>query len=252
MKRLNSILAILMIVVFLGACSDDKDDTGTNPVDETFSFPLASGNSWTYDVYELDENENKTDVKVGTNKIIIGEAVTLDGRAGFNYSEESTPDDGDEDEPNISAMSSDADGLYIYFNNFTEEVGNPLEGITPGWTKVIDFKNQTWESFNFPIDITEEGSTSKGFLKMAGSRIGNIDVTYKGKSYSAVKFKSTMTADITATIEGVGSYNYKVEDDSYYVIISGIGMFEVKSVETDEETEIKGGDIEMLIDHTVN
>ena len=249
MKELKSILALLAVVLFLGACSDD---TVTDPVDETFSFPLAVGNMWTYDVYELDENENMTDVKIGTNKIIIGEAVTLDGRAGFSYSEESTPDDGDEDEPNVSSISSDEDGLYIYFESFSEEEGNPLNGYSPGWVKIIDFKNSSWEALNIPIDVTDdEGNNTKGSLKMTGSSVGKVDVTYKGKSYSAMKFKTTTAINVTIT-SSEGSFSTDGGDDSYFVIISGIGIFETKSIETDDLTGIKGGEVELLIDHKLN
>lgn len=249
MKKLNSILAILIMVVFLGACSDD--DTSTNPTDGTFSFPLASGNTWTYDVYALDENESKTDEKLGTNKIIIGSAVTLDDRSGYLYNEESTIIEEDEDEPTLTAISSDEDGLYMYFDSFSENEENPIFGFSPGWVKMIDFKNNSWESFNMPIDVTEDGVTTKGSLKMIGSSVGKVDVTYKGKSYSAMKFKTTTSINITITY-GEGSFSINNESDSYLVIISGIGMFEVKSIETDEETNEKGGEIEILIDHTLN
>lgn len=248
MKRFNSIIAILLVVIFLGAC---KDDTGTSPTDESLSFPLAVGNSWTYDVYTLDGNEEKTDTKLGTNKIMIGESVTLDGRSGFLYSEESTIIDEDEDEPILTAISSDSDGLYIYFASFSEEEGNPLNGYSPGWVRMIDFKNSSWEALNIPIDVTEDGTTTKGSLKMTGTSEGEVDVTYKGKSYTAMKFKTTMSINITLT-SSEGSFTIDGEDDSYFVIISGIGIFETKSIETDDLTGIKGGEIEMLVDHTLN
>jgi hypothetical protein len=249
MKKLKNILALFLFVSLLGACSDDENVT--NPTNDGLSFPMAQGNTWTYDVYELDENENMTDVKLGTNKLIIGEAVTIDGRSGFYYTEETTISSEGEDEPNATAMSSDENGLYIYFSSFTDDEENPLIGITPGWTKVIDFKNQTWESLNIPIDISDEGTTTKGSIKMTGSKVGAVNVTYKGKSYTAQRYKSTFAMNITIT-SPFGSFSIDGEDDSYYVIISGIGMFEVKSIEIDEETEMKGGEVEILVDHTLN
>ncbi len=250
MKRIENIIVLLVLVMLLGACKDD--DSSTNPSDESLSFPLAEGNYWMYEVYEIDANESKVGEKTGTNKMIIGKAVTIDGRAGFGFSEESTSvDEDEEDEVNFTAISSDDEGLYIYFSNLTEEEGNPLEGLTPGWTKLIDFKNQTWEALNFPIDEKTDTTALVGFFKMIGSKVGNVEVSYKGKTYDAVKFKTTTILDLAFTADEV-TIDFEGEEDSYYVLISGVGIFETKSIETDEETELKGGTIDILVDHNLN
>lgn len=218
MKKLVLFFTAVLLVTFLSSC---KEDSTTSPDPEQGTgFPLAAGNWWKYDTYEVDVNGNPLGDLKTTYTTTLGSKITLDGREAY---EMMSSDDGEDEEK--SYISVDNNGVYSYNSPEVDDNGN----VTPGlWVKIVDFKNSSWDIASEPINEEEEGYKQTGTITLKGVRQGTTNVTYKGKSYSATTYLNIITTDLTTEI--LVDEEWEVDktmrsDTTNYVFIGGIGFY---------------------------
>ena len=87
MKKNILFITAALFVAFLSSCSDD---TTTSPDPEQGTgFPLAAGNWWKYETYEVDVNGNPLGDLKTTYTTTLGSKITLDGREAYERTQTS-------------------------------------------------------------------------------------------------------------------------------------------------------------------
>ena len=104
MKTLNLLISLILLGIFI-SCGDDE----TEVVKQDPLYPLAVGNSWTYD----NTNYNGGNPNTTTTQTTVQSSYTIDGKTGFALSEyiEGNP---------ISLIKNDNNGNtveYLFNNN---------------------------------------------------------------------------------------------------------------------------------------
>jgi len=111
MKKLSKMAALCVVATLvLASCSSDNGGTTNPPADKNY-FPLAAGNSWTYDGVET-ENKSGTVTDVAgssyTTTTVVDAALTYEGRSAYRL---------------VSTMSDESkDRITIEDINITMEV----------------------------------------------------------------------------------------------------------------------------------
>ncbi len=243
MKKFVLAIISVFFITFLASCSDDK--ATTPDTEQGTGFPLAEGNWWKFNTFEIDSNGNtKTAVK-NTYTSTLGPKITIDGREAYDMI--STDDEGDEDNNYISA---DENGVYSYISPEVDDDGN----VTPGfWVKLIDFKNSNWDIASEDIDEEGDGYKQTGTRIMKGAKKGTSNVTYKGKSYTATTYLNIITSDVTT--ETLVDDKWETESRIYSdtltnVLIGGIGYYSIVDFNITSILS-SGREIDVLIDHKV-
>lgn len=243
MKKLVFYFTATLLVAFLSSCSDDKS---TTPDTAGTGLPLAIGNMWKYDSYEIDANGNTIGSKLGSHTNTVTGTITLGGKSAFILVED------DSETKDTSYIYADADGIYGYFSP-------EFPGGTAMWLKSIDFKNTKWDIFKINIDETdeEEGTTTKGVSGMKGERLASSKVTYKNKSYDVQNYINIIYSDVVVTYLDENntpiSQTISNSDTSYVSLIPGLGVYSSTSSEvnyTDEDIEVRTFK-DILVDHNL-
>ena len=149
-----------------------------------------------------------------------------------------------------SYISVDDNGVYSYNSPTVDEDGN----VTPGsWWKIVDYKNSNWDIFTEIVNEEDEGYKLTGTNSMKGVRAGTTNVTYKGKSYTATKYLSIISTDLTTEIlidEEWTNERTMTSDTISYVLVGGIGFFSTETFNF-MGMPVLGRNIDVLIDHNV-
>jgi hypothetical protein len=186
-------------------------------------MPLAEGNYWVYDEYELDSNYQRTGTKA-YDSLYVGASVQLAGRTAYpviSYHR------GDSVYQDTLYFSVDADGtLWQYMSLGGDFQGAEIPTIPPRWVKIATGGNETsWTVFDSTLSITYQGMSFNLSMKVTGAKAGSESMTLDGKTYTAQRFSQTITANISG-----GFASFMGADTSAY--IAGIGRAKSRSSTT--------------------
>ena len=191
-KITTLLLSFVALMLIAGSCDElvlvDESD---------FIFPLQQGNSWNYDVYSIDENNEATDEVVSTRTITLGTMESLDDKQAYPLLNSNPPSGELEFFTHISA---DEEGIYMYIgeldlNNFSNKpnTDTKIPLLLLGWIKVFDFTSERWDAFFLDYSGVIGGDTVKAkIVKKANLLAENSNrKTIKGKdillAYSQLK-----------------------------------------------------------------
>jgi hypothetical protein len=193
MRRYHLVLAISLPLagLWLASC---KSGT-TSPEQPGQLMPLAEGNYWVYDSYELDSNYQRTGTK-SYDSLYVGASMALAGRTAYPVFHYDRDDTGSESFDTLY-YSVDADGsLWQYMSLSGEFQGVEVPTIPARWVKVTTSGSEsTWNVLTDSATITYSGIPLKINLKVIGSKAGTEEITLQGKAYTAQRFSQTFTAE---------------------------------------------------------
>jgi hypothetical protein len=178
-------------------------------------MPLAEGNYWVYDSYELDSNYKRTGNKA-YDSLYVGTSMALAGRTAYPVFHYNRDDTGYESFDTLY-YSVDADGsLWQYMSLSGEFLDIEVPTIPARWVKVTTSGSEsTWNVLDTTATITFSGLQLSMKLKVIGSKAGTEGITLQGKAYTAQRFSQTITAEVTGFAKFTGTVT-----ESY---ITGIG-----------------------------
>ncbi len=217
--RFAMAIAIPFAALWLASC---KSGT-TSPEQPAKLMPLAEGNYWVYDEYELDSNYQRTGKKA-YDSLYVGASMQLGGRTAYpviSYYE------GDTVSQDTLYYSVDADGtLWQYMSLGGDFQGAELPTIPPRWVKITTGGNETsWTILDSTLSITYQGMPFNLTMKVTGAKAGTESITLNGKTYTAQRFSQTITANVAG-----GFASFTGADTSAY--IAGIGRAKSRSSTT--------------------
>lgn len=203
----------------------------TGPDSDINYLELKAYNYWDYDVYDLDFEGNIIEESATLKSFHLLDEEPLDKRTAY----EIFFDTGRDNEL-FTHISTDEDGIYLYMNeiNLNNLVANPIFNtdnlpiLIPGWIKVMDFKNNEWESFFFELtNQVIEQDTVSGKVQITGKKRSTKEVKYSGKTYTADVVK--LTIDLSANLKSPkGSIEQSSKSDIIYTFVKGIGIYSIE------------------------
>jgi len=213
MRRYHLVLAISLPLagLWLASC---KSGT-TSPEQPGQLMPLAVGNYWVYDSYELDSNYKRTGAE-SYDSLYVGPSMALAGRTAYPVFHYNRDDTGYENFDTLY-YSVDADGsLFQYMSLSGEFLDIEVPTIPARWVKVTTSGSEsTWNVLDTTATMTFSGLQLSMKLKVIGSKAGTEGITLLGKAYTAQRFSQTFTAEVTGFANFTGTVT-----ESY---IPGIG-----------------------------
>ncbi|GIV50408.1 MAG: hypothetical protein KatS3mg038_0929 [Candidatus Kapaibacterium sp.] len=217
--RFAMAIAIPLAGLWLASC---KSGT-TSPEQPAALMPLAEGNYWVYDEYELDSNYQRTGNKA-YDSLYVGASIQLAGRTAypvFSYHR------GDSVYQDTLYYSVDANGtLWQYMSLSGDFEGAELPTIPPRWVKITTGGNETsWTVFDSTLSITFQGMPFSLTMKVTGAKAGTESITLNGKTYTAQRFSQKIEANVAG-----GFASFMGADTSAY--IAGIGRAKSRSSTT--------------------
>lgn len=208
------IIIIIALVFAISSCGDDTNNS-VNPKPKSTDYSLNKGDTWDYNSYYYDEDENVEINYKSTNE--IGDKETYEGRQAHRFIRHQTFNG-----PIITHISKDDEGVYYYFKKI-EEFAAPLDSVEPGWIKLYDFDKDNWKSYDKEFSFYEYNDEAKAHIVISGSNLGTEDVTYKGKSYVADKYQMKIEKLHTRVSDKRVIFREVVTVG--YLIIDGIGVY---------------------------
>ncbi len=181
----------------------------TSPEQPVQLMPLAEGNYWVYDSYELDSNYQRTGAK-SYDSLSVGASMQLAGRTAFPVFHYNRDDSGSETLDTLY-YSVDADGsLWQYMSLSGEFQGIDLPTIPARWAKITTAGSDSPWTIRDSIKTTYLGLQLNIELTVTGSKAGTEGITLQGKSYTAQRFSQTITANVSgfATFTGTSTDSY--------------------------------------------
>lgn len=214
MKKMIKNLLIIALFIAISSCGDDKSIV-VNPILKSPDIPLENGNTWGYDGYYYDEDEDVEISYISTNE--IGDKETYEGRQANRFIRHQTYNG-----PIITHISKDEEGVFYYFKKI-EEFATPLDTVEPGWIKLYDFDKDNWKSYDEEFSFYKYKDEAKAHIVISGSNLGTEEVTYKGKSYEANKYQMKIEKLHTRVSDNRVIFREVVTVD--YLVIDGIGVY---------------------------
>ena len=233
MKKLLLLITIMSFILI--SCKDDKNTTG--PSGESVTFPLAVGNWWEYNEYEYDASTGTQGMLLSSYRLEVVEKTTFKGKEAYRV--ESNTDD---DEFDGSYLSNEGGNLWV--GGLTIE--DDEFGLTPDWIKFYDAGSNTWEVMK--VEFSQEGTEFK--LIGTGSYQGETTISYRGKSYTGIKFRNVLKTDVSFNLFGE-QITQSSTTTSDYILVDGMGLYKITTMneEVDEEDP---NTVEVLMDFMVN
>lgn len=216
-KQLLILTALVGLSAMLFSCSDDKV---TKP-EETDDVTYFNNNvySYTYDEYDLDENNVQNAETVHQDSLVLTQTLTKDGKNASEF-QVYTNVEGTYTEDGMVYYAGETNKLYAHLSVFQSLLGNiesngfslaPLFDQAGDWFLIADAKaNSSWILFdgvvNFDLPIV--GATD-GDVKISMVNGGKTNFTIDGKTTSVDKFDmtvnikaSTIAGDVATTVKG--------------------------------------------------
>ncbi|MEZ4725100.1 MAG: hypothetical protein R2863_10640 [Candidatus Kapaibacterium sp.] len=217
-------IVILSLVLMAGSCSES-----TNPDSEVSYLDLKVNDFWNYDVFSVDENGNTLMDEVSKKSIRLIDSEVLDSKTGFSLRIE--PETNNEFFTHISA---DEVGIFLYMgeidlNQYATDpnIKTQIQILIPGWIKIMDYKNNEWESFFVELNRVIEQDTVYGKLQINGKKLDKKEITYSNKTYMADVVKITL--DLSAKVTSPDSkIDESATSEIIYTFIEGIGIYSVE------------------------
>lgn len=243
-KKITTILMTLLSLMFIATSCDESVQPGSE-----FTFPMQKGNSWSYDVYSLDGNNEATDEVISTRTITLGTMESLDDREAYPL-ENSNPPSGELEL--FTHISADEEGVYMYIgeldlNNFVDVQETKIPTLTIGWIKVFDFVSNEWEAFFLDYNGEVNGNKVKAKIEINGFNEGISPVNYNSNNYDATKVKINLNVETEVESEG-STISQTGVSDIRFEFIDGIGIYSLQQ-NINEALGIETGYKEVLTGH---
>lgn len=192
MKKLNWILLLVGLSLFMISCSDD--DNSTNPDDNDY-FELDEGATYTYNYFDRDDNNKNVNSSKTLEIFSVKGKETALGLSGVNKVEV-TRDNGNNE---IMYFADKEDKYYAELMFVLPEldfdgVQMPFENTTNRMVVIADNKTAEWNihteninSFDVPLAPGIVAKVS-GTFDIKGTKGSTEDITYNGEKLKARKF----------------------------------------------------------------
>jgi len=201
--------------MLLSSCNDNN----TNPSEiDSFDFPLAVGNEWTYGVYDLDENHEKIDDYDYKYSIRVTNKLNFRGKSAYEI---------EKDIPfNDKYYSVENSGIYLHLDyenmNSNEKIRYPDE-----WIKFYDFSKDYWTMYRKEMKLVNGNVVSKGTLSTYGSKTGEKTITIDGNDVVLYEFLEIFVSEEYRTENNVTEH-FITRDTTPRIIADGIGLYSNK------------------------
>lgn len=194
----NIIYLLVLSVIVLSSCSDDK--TPTDPGGDTNSalLPSTVGSYWINTNVETTPPPNPTpdeSTRMNDSSVIVANGM-YEGRQSTT---QLTFVEGMEAE--TTYFNQNSTELYSYSSG----IETPFFSIPKGWLKLADYNATTWKPFpdttlvNSPINFQGIDAVVNGTVKATSTKGGTSQVTVDNKTYTATQFTTTIAVDMIAT-----------------------------------------------------
>lgn len=213
MQNAKNYLMVFGTVAIIGLSSCEKDaDNPTNTGGTAIgtSFPTTSGSYWVYENKEIDTNGVVATTSFGLDSMVAGTSYSFESKTAVDFTTYSTRENGEWNmEGSKTIYAKEGNTIYLSTNEIISGLGEgfpfSIGDVTNVEKWVIAMQDKpTWDMLEFPIDIAEfelpgvelpAKMQLKGLLKISGSKVGTENVTFGGKTYSAIKFAMNMNME---------------------------------------------------------
>jgi len=243
MKRILATLFTLLCISF-ASCSDD--DSGTNPdisEAESFEFPLAVGNEWTYGFFKLDENHNSSGNPILNSSIKVINELDYRGKPAYEV----------EDDTRLIydyySIAEDAIYGHADYENLSSDGKNYYPD---AWMKVYDFTQNKWTIYSKELKVEDGDFKAEGTIAMYGEKLGKTKTVIDGKEVDLYNYLAINTVDVKETYADE-VFETKGSDTTYISFADGIGFYSIAlRTEEDDEGFMFYGTEELLIDNNLD
>lgn len=229
---MKNILALILLVGLLGACSADKD-TPTGPKDEVTSIyslmNIDDSKTWNYqketmfrnDPWELQEPEYASYVISSDTSSVYTTYLKSDNSKTFS-------------------MDLSYDSTQAYMNTFSvgdDYIDPVLNQIDFDRIKIADLLQNEWSIdtvFYEDIDVDEK-NTFYGYIAFEAKRVEDTTVTYNGEEKVVKRFQLEAWVEANQVQNG---YVLRVYPGYYFSLIDGVGFYNIR-LENHTNTAIK-------------
>ena len=230
------------MIAFVGACSEDEP---TTPTEVDYSIPLAIGNWWKYEVYEVNDDGEIVGTLLNTFTITVEKRDSLEGRYAYYLKTEGRKKGG-----YSTCIDVDKDGIYFYEPWLDWGVSDKAPKIN-SWPMNIDYKNMNWEMYNSDQNYKDRGIESSGYIKKIGQNTGTEIIEYKELEYSVMNilniFDKNVVNNLISATDTIAIIE-KNTDTTEFQIINGIGIYSYTRMDV-PENERHFRRKEILVDH---
>ena len=211
---------LLLFSILLISCKDEENpiDNSVNE-DSSFSFPLAVGNWWEYDVFELAQGRPN----IGSKRLEVIEKTYFQGKEAYKVKQTSVKRN---EEIYFSVSDSN-----IYHGGGNIGGGNVPY---PNWIKLYDPDTTDWTNF----DITYQMSSYSKTRIISTSKYSTMpDFNFNGVKHIAISVQHKIENIQTGKVNCVGQdYEFRSEINYYYVIVDKVGIIETSTYYDNEKT----------------
>lgn len=219
---MKNILALILLVGLLSACSDDKG-TPTEPEDEVTSMyslmNIDDSKRWNYQK----ETKNRNDSWELQEPEYGSYVINSDTSSVFTTYLKS-------DDTKTFSMDLSYDSTQAYMNTFSlgdDFIDPVLNQIDFDRIKIADFKRNEWTLdtvFYEDIDVDEK-NTFYGYIAFEAKRVGDTTVTYNGEEKVAKRFQLEVRVIANQVQKG---YLFTVYPGYYFSLIDGVGFYNIR------------------------
>ncbi len=224
MRATNTILLVLFCFTSI-SCSDDNITAPNGG--ESFEFPLAIGNEWTYGLYKLDVNHEPAGDPIIQKFVKIIDKIEYKGKTSYEVDKSSSLI--------YKYYSKDDNAIYghVDYENLSSDGKNYYPDY---WMKIYDFHNDNWTVYSKDVKVEDGDYKAEGTIAMFGEKIGKTTTILNKIVVDLYEFRAILSIESTETNNGsVESYSEK--DTTYITFADGIGIYSIaeRKVEKDEE-----------------
>lgn len=222
MKIISGVIVAFTFILF-ASCSDDTPSDPSKV--ESFDFPLAIGNQWEMNFYDLDENYEPTGEPYFTDTYLVTQKLTYRGKEAYEV---------DDYTLQIKYLSKDNNAIYGHVDY--ESLSSDGKNYFPDeWMTFYSFAQDGWQIYTKQVTVEQEDYKATGTMTMTGKKTGNFSKEINGKTVRIYGFMGILNAVGTEISKGVET-KINQKDTTYYAIADSIGLYYVK--EPDYPTEI--------------
>lgn len=219
--RSSTLLAGCVVALILSACQSGT----TNPSTPTNYYPMAQGNYWIYDTYQLDTTGNRVG-EPQRDSAVMGAPMNIDGRQAYpvyTYHQDGSVD--------TSYMAKDAEGnVYMYLDISAEDEGLPgLPQLGRRWVMIAATQStSSWTVLDTTVSNVDIGG---GFvtnlqLEITGEKGGTQQVTVGTTSYNA------QTSSLKVEIKTTPIQLISLQATNTWFMVANIGPAKSRSIIT--------------------
>ncbi|PKL81029.1 MAG: hypothetical protein CVV25_02265 [Ignavibacteriae bacterium HGW-Ignavibacteriae-4] len=222
MKKISGFV-IAITYLLLVSCSEETPSTPSKV--ESFDFPLAIGNEWTMNFYDLDENNDPTGEAYFTDTYTVTHKLTYREKEAYEV---------DNYVLQIKYLSKDNNAIFGHVDY--ESLSSDGKNYFPDdWMTFYSFSQDEWQIYTKQIKVEQEEYTASGTMTMTGKKTRSFSKEINGKTVKIYEFIGILNAVGSEIRNGIET-EINQKDTTYFAIADSIGLYYVK--EPDYPTEI--------------